>query len=77
MGRQAKRWAVLQPLALAFPVPSFSGEVFEFTFTGDEPPGLYLVLGMLTFPGQDPLPLDTDHLEQMTIFDATIFQFSP
>jgi hypothetical protein len=67
----------LHPLALSFPVRSFSGEIFEFTFSGKEPPGLYLVLGILTLPGQTPLPLDADHLEQTIIFDGTLFEFSP
>ena len=67
----------LHPLALGFPVPSFSGEFFNFTFSGNEPPGLYLVLGVMTRSGQTPLPLDADHLDQTIIFDGTFFEFSP
>jgi subtilisin family serine protease len=67
----------LQPLALGFPVPSFSSEFFQYTFTGTEPPGTYLVVGTLNFPGQTPLPLNADHLEQTIIFDGTLFQFLP
>lgn len=67
----------LQPLALGFSVPPFSGEFFEFTFSGGEPAGLYQVLGVVTFPGQVPLPLDVDQLEQTIIFDGTAFLFVP
>lgn len=55
----------------------FSGEVFQFTFTGTEPPGFYSLFGILTFLDQAPLPLDTDHLEQTITFDGTVFQFLP
>jgi subtilisin family serine protease len=67
----------LQPLALGFPIPPFSGEFFQFTFTGTEPGGLYLIVGTHNFPGQTPLPLNADHLEQTIIFDATFFEFLP
>jgi subtilisin family serine protease len=67
----------LQPLALGFAVPWFSGEFFEYTFSGAEPAGLYQVLGVVTLPSQIPLPLDADHLEQTIIFDGTAFLFSP
>jgi subtilisin family serine protease len=67
----------LQPLAAGFPVPSFSGEFFQFTFSGIEPPGLYLVVGTVTFSGQTPLPLNADQLEQTIIFDGTFFEFLP
>lgn len=67
----------LQSLALGFPVPSFSGEFFEFTFSGAEPPGFYRVLGVVALPGQTPLPLDADHLDQTIFFDGTFFEFSP
>ncbi|MBI2884189.1 MAG: S8 family serine peptidase [Candidatus Methylomirabilis oxyfera] len=67
----------LQPLALGFPVPSFSGEFFEYTFSGAEPPGFYSVFGVVAHPGQSPLPLDADRLDQTTIFGGTVFVFSP
>jgi hypothetical protein len=67
----------LQPLATGFPVPSFSGEFFQFTFSGSEPPGLYFIVGTATFPGQTPLPLNADHLEQTIVFDGTLFEFLP
>jgi len=66
----------LHPLALAFAVPSFSGEILNFTFSGNEPPGLYLVLFILTAQGQPP-PLTADQLEQTILFDGTVFEFSP
>lgn len=67
----------LQPLALEFPVPSFSGEFFEYTFSGAEPPGFYSVFGVVSLPGYSPFPLDADHLDQTTIFGGTGFVFSP
>lgn len=67
----------LHPLALGFPIPSSSGEFYNFTFSGAEPPGIYLVLGVLTLPGQTPLSLDANHLDQTIIFDGTFFEFSP
>lgn len=62
----------LQPLALGFAVPSFTGEFFQFTFSGSEPSGIYQLEGILTFLGQTPLDLS-----QTISFDSTFFQFSP
>jgi hypothetical protein len=62
----------LQPLALGFSVPPFSGEFFQYNFLGTEPSGLYQFEAVLTLPGQTPVDPSQD-----IIFDAVSFLFSP
>ena len=39
-----------EPMATATPVPTYTGQVFQHTFTGTEPAGTYLWLGALADP---------------------------
>lgn len=65
MGRNVTTWArlsndfSLRPrerlLLQSFTLIDFSGLLFQYAFTGSEPPGVYLAYAALIQPGADPL----------------------